>query len=62
MPAVGRTHFFLNLSKINGFSDFIFHFFAKWGKNGENYIFYITKLKDGIGQISCWYDYSINHS
>lgn len=45
MPAVGRTHFLLNPSKINGFSDFIVHFFSKWGKNGANYIFYITKLK-----------------
>lgn len=61
MPAVGRTHFLLNPSKINGFSDFIVHFFSKWGKNGANYIFYITKLKDGISQIPCWHDSPDNH-
>ena len=42
---MGRTHFLLIPSKINGFSDFIFHFFAKWGKNGANYIFISQNLK-----------------
>lgn len=69
MPAVGRTHFLLNPSKINGFSDFIVHFFSKWGKNGANYIFISLNLKmdsaittSNIGEQSVNYANSSNYA
>lgn len=45
MPAVGRTHFLLNPSKINGFSDFIVHFFRNGAKMGQIIFFISLNLK-----------------